>query len=392
MREGVHMVNKLIVFIALFCAIVSLPLNANNQKNAEALKELTTGQALLKKGQILAAQKHLAKSLDYLDTKDPFQRNMKLKVQALIKESKARQEKYLKQKRIEQYKIAAQLANHDMERRQKLFSLRRDSLVEKMELHLQNREYKAAENLGREILNLDPKNKRVKQTMTFAQTEAIKQAKTSIVQRKVNGQANQKLFDAKNYIIQANTVEFSKDFREVTEKRKRESDKTKKEESWRTRLRGKLNETVKYNFEAVPVSEVIKKMEIAYDVAIVVDKDAWREALGEGEVLVDLQATRLTLKTALYWIFQPFDLKVGLKYGTIYIAPSENLKDETVVKAYDIRDLVMVIKDYKAVGMTLGDDGEGMIVTEEEPEYDGFDADGIIEILESIIANLDKYE
>jgi hypothetical protein len=383
---------KLLTLIILFVTPTFFLSAENVKAKTEALVDLKKGQALLKKGDIKTAEKHFSNSLRHLPGPSSFQRQMKRKINHLLKISKARRLEMEKDIRIQQFKVAALTAHQDIKRREQLQGLRMSALVGKMNQHLEDGDFAAAERLGKDIMQLDPNQKSVKQTLNFARKQANIKKRISLAHRKHEGKASEKIFNEENFIIQTDTLRFPKDFREHTAKRTDRRKKEKKEESWRTNLRNKLQQSVKYEFESTPLSEVLKKLEIAYEVAIIVDKDAWAGDLGEGEVLVDLSAGHLSLETALFWLFEPFDLRVGLKYGTIYVAPKDKLKGNKVVKSYDIRDLVLVVPDYVAPSITLGNDGEGTIIEMQEPEYDGFNPDDIIELLESIVESMEEAE
>lgn len=382
-------------FIAMLLLLIpsfSLQAHNNAKRRTEAINDLNKGKKLLEQGKIISAEKCFADAVCHLDPRDKFQKEMRTRIKLLMAKAKKGRKEFLKQKRIAQYKIAAKMAHDDMKRREKLFGLRRDALVSKMEMHIKQKDYSSAERLGKEILKLDPNNKNVKQTVDFASQQVNNARRDSIANRKADGDAKRRQHNDENYIIQTDVVKFPEDFKKRAAKRKSDKQKNKKEESWRTHLRAKLQQSVKYDFEAQPISEVIRKLEIAYEVAIVVDKDAWRNELGEGEVLVDLQASRLSLETALYWIFQPFDLKVGLKYGTIYVAPGEKHQKDKRIEQYDVRDLVLVVKDFPGIDISLVGDGSGIQVEGQDPEYEGLEVESIVELLEKIIGDAENYE
>jgi hypothetical protein len=158
------------------------------------------------------------------------------------------------------------------------------------------------------------------------------------------------------------------------------------DEPWKDHLRRKLEERVPVlQFLNTPFETVRSVLQSRFGVTIFVDPEFNTPELREHPV--DLpQVENKKLGNILNWIVSQLppqgELLWALKDEAIYISNAEGVQGRSVVRSYDVRDLIMQLTDHKAPAISLASGGEGMVFEElEQLDVEPFTVDDLIDLI-----------
>jgi len=74
---------------------------------------------------------------------------------------------------------------------------------------------------------------------------------------------------------------------------------------------------------------------------------------------VTMKARGVTVHSILRLLLKPLKIGFAVQDGVLMIAPESELKSEILLEIFDVRDLLMPIRDFPGADITLADDGVG---------------------------------
>ncbi len=130
--------------------------------------------------------------------------------------------------------------------------------------------------------------------------------------------------------------------------------KSRQGASWRVRYEQAMRRKVDLDFADTPASDVFEFLREWSGLNILVAPGAADIAR---EKLITLKVNAMEFKTALQWVLRLSRLHMTLKDQAIYITDQPDQERE--LRAYDVRDLMMSIRDQQVSSVTIGGSGGG---------------------------------
>ncbi len=188
----------------------------------------------------------------------------------------------------------------------------------------------------------------------------------------------------KHLLPQFALVEYSPEWDEIDRRRSTPTRQGEaEEESWREEIQSKLDQKVSMNFEDTDMVEVVKFLQDITDVNIILDN----AIIAEGDVPpIRLQVDGMELRNALDFIMQLSGLQYVIKNEAIFISSEEGVVGSSIMKIYDIADLMNPLTPFAGPKLTVPTPGEdnpmidGAVEAAEPPEVDFF-----IELIQRVI-------
>jgi hypothetical protein len=109
---------------------------------------------------------------------------------------------------------------------------------------------------------------------------------------------------------------------------------------------------VSVDFEDRPLDEVVRTLAEISGIDMLVDRTVYEKTSAE-ELTLTIKLNDIALKSALKLILGQRNLGCMYKDGVLLVVPKEALDANVVLRIYDVRDLMMRIKDFPGPEITL---------------------------------------
>ncbi|MFP4140672.1 MAG: hypothetical protein ACLFVY_08920 [Phycisphaerae bacterium] len=295
-------------------------------------------------------------------------RDLRSKTGDLVEHIQSQQEKFAVQRAREQ---AADVARRDRTRRIQLRKDREEtiaSLTRKAKALVSDRQWKQARDTMQEILRLEPNNAFASEGLGWVKRYMILERQKDA--RQTNFYESQRQFLD---IVESETpwyelLRYPRNWREITEKRKRFSAGEMSESEKDRRTRKQLQRVIRnVDFSGIALENVINFLRDVTGANIVPN---WEVLDGQNitrktEVTAEKLA-EVTGQTLLEIVLENVGgTQVQLGYviedGIVKISTSDALRTKVKTRVYDIRDLIVPIPDFEGPSMDItdvGDDGD----------------------------------
>jgi hypothetical protein len=115
---------------------------------------------------------------------------------------------------------------------------------------------------------------------------------------------------------------------------------------------------VSLRFDRAPLEEVVDYLRDATGVDFVLDRDlAPRRGVRE----ITIRLTRVRLKSALRLLLGSHDLTAVYRHGALFILPRGKVTKSMTTRVYDVRDLLLKIRDVPGPVMELAGEEPGIV-------------------------------
>jgi len=279
-------------------------------------------------------------------------------------------------------KKAEQDALYLLKQENQLYHNRIRNRFEKAQIHYDVHEYDHTIKICHEILKQDPDHEGAQQLINLSEKEKWQYVQKTDTQKELHNRTQHDLFNVANFTFDDlyRPMQFPNDYIPVTEKRleKLFSRREQKVEEWRTRVRGKLRSPMKHELQEMPLEEIINRLMSIYDVSIICNNEI------DKDQIISLPVRNLIFEQVLHLLVEKIDgddLTWGLKNGAIYIDNTSQFNQTGFITSYDVRDLIYVISDYIGPELSLGDEGEGILITETDGDDDIINGDDLVDLL-----------
>ena len=249
-----------------------------------------------------------------------------------------------------------QLAARERSERQRV-----ERLLAQSKQQLEERNYSQAGQLAGEVLRLQPNNRAAIELrhQSLARAHAAVAARTERETRTARAWQQSEL--AAYAIPQHELVTYPDDWDSRGRKTRLEYDGGRDEENapWRDMIQKAMESEVTFDFVDTPLPDVITFLHELTGVVFVLD----RAAMPTGEVpRVTLSVTDITLSNALGWILRLSSMSYTLRDEAVFISTKENIKEESVLRLYDVTDLTVDLRDFRAntqaISVNYGEEGD----------------------------------
>ncbi len=302
-------------------------------------------------------------------------RELRSKAGDLVEHIQSQQEKFAVQRAREQ---AADVARRERIRRIQLRKDREEtiaSLTRKAKALVSDRKWKDARDTMREILRLEANNSFASEGLGWVKRYMILERQKEA--RQTNFYESQRQFLD---IVESETpwyelLRYPRNWREITEKRKRFSAGEMSESEKDRRARKKLQRVIRnVDFSGIALENVLNFLRDVTGANIVPNWEvlAGRNVTRKTQVTAE-KLSEVTGQTLLEIVLENVGgTQVQLGYviedGIVKISTSDALRTKVKTRVYDIRDLIIPIPDFEGPSMDItnvGDDGDD--------DYDGGD-------------------
>ena len=117
-------------------------------------------------------------------------------------------------------------------------------------------------------------------------------------------------------------------------------------------LRVLYTQRVSVDFNEVPFEEAIGFLRKVSKLNIVIDPKVYQETPKE-TMRVTLKLDNLPLITIFKVILRFWELRMVYKYGVLFITTKKEVQKKLVLRIYDVRDLIMPIRDFPGPDISL---------------------------------------
>ena len=303
---------------------------------------------------------------------------------------KARVEEELKRKRGDAKKLADAVR---AEEEAFLENRIRTLLTRAQGLYDQDR-YDDAKEMCDEILEIDPKNPSSESLRTQCIDAKRRAAVTKA--RKARIDETEKHWEASRAasVPYFDIMTYPDNWEEIKRREARTTITEEADEPWKKDIEEALkNRRVSFDFVDTPLEDVIAFLNSIADVNMVLDPNALAMAK-DVDMPVTLKVQDMRLGAALQWILRLVGLRYALRDEAIFISNEENIKDESVLRMYDVTDLIVEIEDFEGSASALeggggggGGGGEGLFDDEEDDEEgESFTGESLVLLIRETIA------
>lgn len=149
---------------------------------------------------------------------------------------------------------------------------------------------------------------------------------------------------------------------------------------------GKLESTkISLDFNDAALEEVIDFLHEVTGINFVMSKTVQEKSRG-GELKVDIRLDELPLRTALKLMLDMHDLTLIYRKGVLVVVTKEEHGAELDMRMYDVKDLLMKIRDFPGPGLELSSGEEGSspttgLIEPEDGEHPFDDPESLVNII-----------
>jgi type II secretory pathway component GspD/PulD (secretin) len=291
-------------------------------------------------------------------------RELRGKADDLIEHINKQQEKFAVQRAREQ---AAEIASRERQRRLQARKDRRETiaaLTRKAKTLVSDRQWKEARDTMREILRIEPDN-------SFA-SEGIGWVKRYMILERQKEARQTNFYEAQRQfldIVETETpwyelLRYPRNWREITEKRKRFSAGEMSESEKDRRTRKQLQRVIRnVDFSGIALENVLNFLRdvtganIVPNWEVLADRNITRQTQVTAEKLSEV--TGQTLLEVVLENVGGTQVQLGyvIEDGIVKISTSDALRTKVKTRVYDIRDLIIPVPDFDGPDMDIADVG-----------------------------------
>lgn len=325
----------------------------------------------------------------------PFQLNLsdlKEKSVDYIRRAKDKKREFDTEERERKTQEARDRALEEELKRQQAIRIRIRDLFNKGTVHFEREEFRKAEELANQILEIEPSNRYARRLRDDAVRAAHRKFEKDYMLAKAEGwkRFREDMMETRipytallSFPSKEKWAEISN--REVTRAQIVEESDPPEIQSIKRSLE---NEKITLDFNDTPFNEVVNFIRNVTSVNIVVDP----EALAEDDSGVTLNVTDLKLKSALNILLQFKGLTSVYKDKVLFITKPDSVAAKGLPKPelHDVRDLTGAIKDFPGIEITLdtsGDEeGAGAPAIFDEPKEPAITEEDLSELIKQSIS------
>ncbi len=289
--------------------------------------------------------------------------------------------------------VAKRLAENEERKRRERLEGRVRILFENANLQFSREQYDETERLCRQIIRLDPYNRDAKMLMTIAEeSRHSKSSEKNLSSLRENWKRTFEEIEM-GMVPQVDVVAFPDydDWREREERARRILSGTAAtgEVSVAEQQINRVLATkpVSLDFTDTPLKAVIKFLKDVSGLNIIVDPGVY-EGKAEEDLLVQLQVEDIPLAQAMNLVLNMRDLAYTITNGVLLVTAKDKAVGTSVLRVYDIRDLLVKLEDFAGVDIKLSSGTDtGGAPPMEEPAGEALNAEGIMNLIKENIAS-----
>jgi hypothetical protein len=140
---------------------------------------------------------------------------------------------------------------------------------------------------------------------------------------------------------------------------------------------------VSLRFDRAPLEEVVDYLRDATGIDFVLDRDL---APRRGAREITIRLTRVRLKSALRLLLGSHDLTAVYRHGALFILPRGKVTKSMTTRVYDVRDLLLKIRDFPGPVMELAGAEPGIVPpdwTDLVPPQQRIDREFLVETIQA---------
>jgi type II secretory pathway component GspD/PulD (secretin)/Flp pilus assembly protein TadD len=284
--------------------------------------------------------------------------------------------------------ITRKLAENEERKRRERLEGRIRILFENANLQFSREQYGETERLCRQILRLDPYNRDARMLQTIAkESRHSKESDKNLATLRENWK--QSFEDIEMAMVpQVDVVAFPDydEWRDREERARRILSGTSDSGEisvGEQKIRRTLDtKTISLDFTDTPLKAVVRFLQDVSGINIIVSPGVYDEK-SEEDLMVTLQVEDIPLRQALDLILSMRELAFTVTNGVLLVTTTEKAVGNSILRVYDIRDLLVKLEDFAGVDIKLasGDDMGGAPPMMDEEEGEGLTT----EIIENLI-------
>ena len=282
---------------------------------------------------------------------------------------------------------AREILSRERRRQQNIVGVRKKILTDRARRAIEGGHFLLAMNLSEEVLSIDPMNAEVKELRNqIMRGHRTRRSQSS--RKNMKESSNDLLLQIEDAMSPATKLSsYPKNWADIIRKRPTSLAQKQELSAWEKNVYQQLEKRVSFDFLDTPLADVIAFLQNLTGVNMVLDPGA----VEGDDTPITLKVEDMRLAAALDWILRLVDLKYALRDEALFVSSPDRLEDKTVLRFYDVRDLLAQIPDFAGtdvptIGEGGGGGGGGGDIFGGEGEEDGITGEDLLELIQNTVA------
>jgi general secretion pathway protein D len=264
-----------------------------------------------------------------------------------------------------------------------------NNILSAAETELEKERFQACLELCEDVLTVDPANARAIQMRGLAVRARARKADSDIDFNRKKELRRRLLKIKEAFIPYASSVVYPDDWEVVANRQSQEFGK-REAPAWKRSLESMLDKYLSYRCPGLPLVEVLQQLSELSGLNIVLSPKVIQEKDESELELNEFNYGHMKLRHILQWVCREVDLAYVLKYDVIYVTNRNAASENTVIRVYDVQDLLATKQNFAAPTLQDGFAGEGgeelEIAADDIEQEDPISGDVLVEMIQKSIA------